>query len=74
MDAFPNVSFGNQTVTSSLTTADCTLAVNMQTDVGTPNINVMLTRTITIRAPSLTMRRDHSGQAHDVVHTLSLAI
>lgn len=47
------VSIGNKIVTSSLPATECALVLDMQTEAGTPNMNVVLTTTLTIRAPSL---------------------
>jgi hypothetical protein len=50
-----NVSTENQTVTSLLTTAESAVAIDIQTDVETQNIDVVQTRAVTIWTLSLTM-------------------
>jgi hypothetical protein len=42
-------------VTPSLPATERALVLDMQTEVGTPNMNVVQTTTVTVRAPSLTL-------------------
>jgi len=53
VNTFLNVSIGNKTVTSSLPATDYALVLDMKTEAGTPNMNVVLTTTLTIRETSL---------------------
>jgi hypothetical protein len=42
VDTFLNVSIGNQTVTTSLPATELALVLDMQTEFGTPNMNIVL--------------------------------